>query len=306
MKGLHVGDVVDVLNSLPSGRAFDVILADPPYRAGKDFGNGSDRMELGEYLSWTDEWMGGCIDRLADGGLLYVYGFPEILARIAARWPVENQKWLQWHYTNKVVPQSKWWQRAHESIMCMWRPGTSRPNLDVDRMRIPYSDSYKARCASTGRSGRRPMLRSRFKKKSGRETRFVDYGGALPRDVISVPALAGGAGMAERWFLCRTHGGGVFPPSAMKEHASCDVVQHPTQKPAELTRRLLESRIGSDGGRVLIPFAGSGSECVVAQSMGTEWLGVEINPEYAALARGWIEKAENPRVPAENDLFGGN
>ena len=32
---------------------------------------------------------------------------------------------------------------------------------------------------------------------------------------------------------------------------------------------------------MLIPFAGSGSECVVAQEMGVDYLGIEINPEYA-------------------------
>ena len=35
--------------------------------------------------------------------------------------------------------------------------------------------------------------------------------------------------------------------------------------------------------RVVIPFAGSGSECVAAQKMGVEFIGFEINPEYVEL-----------------------
>ena len=61
-----------------------------------------------------------------------------------------------------------------------------------------------------------------------------------------------------------------------------------------LTQRLLRSCINGSGGRLLVPFAGSGSECVVAQRLGVAWLGIEINPEYGELARKWL--AQVPHV----------
>ena len=43
-------------------------------------------------------------------------------------------------------------------------------------------------------------------------------------------------------------------------------------------------------GNLLIPFAGSGSECVVAKKLGIPFLATEINPEYVKFAKSWLKK----------------
>ena len=89
-------------------------------------------------------------------------------------------------------------------------------------------------------------------------------GGALPRDVIKIPALAGGAGKNER-------------------------VDHPTQKPLELCEKLLKScKQPPENGYVFVPFAGSGSECVAAKKLDLPYIGVEINKEYCDLIHNRI------------------
>ena len=50
---LHHGDFLE-LAALAAGRTFDVIIADPPYNIGKDFGNNKGDMSLSYYLNWTD------------------------------------------------------------------------------------------------------------------------------------------------------------------------------------------------------------------------------------------------------------
>jgi hypothetical protein len=51
-------------------------------------------------------------------------------------------------------------------------------------------------------------------------------------------------------------------------------------------------------GLVLDPFFGSGTVGVVAERHGRDWLGVEINPEYAAIARTRLAAArERPERP---------
>lgn len=277
------GDCLDILREMPEEQKFDLVIADPPYNIGKDFGNDSDKMPMQDYLDWTQQWLALCLELLEDDGIIYVYGFAEILARVAVQFPVEQQRWLVWHYTNKAVPSLKFWQRSHETILCLWKPGRPRPDLEIDQIRDPYTDGYRV---NIGRP--RKGTQGRFSRGS-RETTYKDHGGALPRDVIKVPALAGGAGAAERWFMCHDCGDEVYPPAELKHHRNHRVTKHPTQKPMELARRLVLSRINGEGGRVLVPFAGSGSECVVAAQMGLEWLGIELNPVYAKFAKKRIK-----------------
>ena len=284
-----LGDVLGVLGNLGNDRKFDVIIADPPYNIGKNFGNNYDRRQMSDYVAWSQEWLSKCFDVLEEDGLIYVYGFPEILARIAVLFPVEEQRWLAWHYTNKAVPSSKFWQRSHESILCLWKPGKKRPALEIDQIRVPYSSNF-LKCA--GR--KRAATASRYGGKNGKVTTYQAHdNGALPRDVISVPALAGGAGAVERWFMCRDCKNQIFPPAEISHHRSHDTLKHPTQKPKELTRQLLLSRINGRGGNALIPFAGSGSECVVAYEIGANFLGIEINPEFVDFAKKWLQKLPN-------------
>lgn len=279
--GIVCGDVLESLRAIRGGGIFDLVIADPPYNIGKDFGNNIDSRGMNEYLAWSTAWIGECLRLVKESQPVFVYGFPEVLAHIAVRYPMDKQRWLIWHYTNKTVPQLKFWQRSHEAILCLWRG--RRPQVNVDEVRVPYGENY-LRCA--GRVRRE--TKCRYSNKGRRTVYNAHPRGALPRDVLRVPALAGGAGRAERWFLCKTCGGTVHEPGALREHDGHEIIKHPTQKPSVLTRQLIQSAINGGGGRLLVPFSGSGSECVVARSMGVDYRGIEINPEYVALAEGWL------------------
>jgi DNA modification methylase len=51
-----------------------------------------------------------------------------------------------------------------------------------------------------------------------------------------------------------------------------------------------------EGGTVIDPFAGSGTTGVVAYRLGRKFIGVELNPEYAEMARRRVEPWENQLV----------
>ena len=104
--------------------------------------------------------------------------------------------------------------------------------------------------------------------------------------------------------VCRDCEGRIFRPEELAEHRRCDVLKHPTQKPMEVTRRLILSRATYGVGRVLIPFAGSGSECVAAQELGLEYVGIELNPEYVSFANQWLQSARDSRGPYLHDDVG--
>lgn len=57
---------------------------------------------------------------------------------------------------------------------------------------------------------------------------------------------------------------------------------HLTGKPTNLMRQLV--RICEPGGRILDPFAGSGTTLLAAQSEGYSWLGCEMSQHYADVA----------------------
>jgi len=49
-------------------------------------------------------------------------------------------------------------------------------------------------------------------------------------------------------------------------------------------------------GLVLDPFIGAGTTAVVAERLGRQWLGCELNPEYAAIAQTRIQQ-QQPGLP---------
>lgn len=255
------GDTLEVLPTFASESA-QIIIADPPYNIGKDFGNDSDKQSMEDYLQWCEKWIHECLRILKPNGTMFIYGFSENLALILSKIPYTIQRrWIIWHYTNKNVPSLNFWQRSHESILVLWKTDKV---FHRDDIREAYTDGFL-----NGAAGKeRATTKGRFSKGDKKTTYTAHANGALPRDVIKIAALAGGAGMNER-------------------------VNHPTQKPISLCEKLIRS-CKQEEGYVLIPFAGSGSECVAAKKMGLPFIAVEINPEYVALARERI--AEKPQI----------
>ena len=244
------GDSLAILPTLDADSA-QIILADPPYNIGKDFGNASDKQPMDEYLVWCETWIKECLRILKPNGTMFIYGFSEILALIMSKVPhAINRRWIIWHYTNKNVPSLHFWQRSHESILVLWK---SDKVFHRDDIREAYTEGFL-----NGAAGKeRKATKGRFSKGEKTTTYTAHANGALPRDVIKLPALAGGAGAAER-------------------------VAHPTQKPLALCDKLLRS-CRQDDGYVLVPFAGSGSECVAAKNLGLPFVGIELNAEYVKL-----------------------
>ena len=160
-------------------------------------------------------------------------------------------RWLVWHYTNKVTPSLNFWQRSHESILCCTK---GSPVFNRDDVREPYTDNFLKNAAGK----KRKATVGRFSNGETETTYTAHENGALPRDVIKVSALAGGAGKKER-------------------------VDHPTQKPIELCRKLLKASKNNGQTLLVVPFAGSGSECVAAVHENVTFIGFEINPDYVKL-----------------------
>lgn len=80
-----------------------------------------------------------------------------------------------------------------------------------------------------------------------------------------------------------------FPTLAGRRFAD-ERTPHPTQKPLALSRRLVE-HFSNESDLLVVPFVGSGSECVAAVETGRKFVGSEINSSYVAIARERILNA---------------
>lgn len=275
--------------------SFDVVLIDPPYNIGKDFGITNDTMELSEYIEWSKQWINESIRVLKPSGTIYIYGFAEILAHLSVNFSLEH-RWLQWHYENKTTPSYNFWQRTHESILCGWKDKEKRI-FNRDDVREPYTKEFLK--GSAGKE--RKTTKGRFQK-TDKQTKYTAHkNGALPRDVIEIPALAGGAGKKERKFFCRECDN-IFDMSLREVHENDghSIYFHETQKPMKLTKKLLLAcKNKNEKTKVLVPFVGTGSELVVAKNLGFEYLGFEINPDYKKLAEKMLETFSDKEKPVE-------
>lgn len=85
----------------------------------------------------------------------------------------------------------------------------------------------------------------------------------------------------ERFFYCAK-----AQPKDRKEYNT-----HPTVKPHELMRWLVRLTATPTGGIVLDPFCGSGSTGVACKVEGRDFAGIEMDPDFADIARRRMEEA---------------
>lgn len=79
------------------------------------------------------------------------------------------------------------------------------------------------------------------------------------------------------------HGGDVWniPTLAGKRFAN-EKVNHPTQKPLAICDKII-NHFSNNNDLILVPFAGSGSECVSAKKNSRRFIGFELNPKYVKM-----------------------
>lgn len=80
------------------------------------------------------------------------------------------------------------------------------------------------------------------------------------------------------------HGGDVWDiPTLAGKRFEIEKVNHPTQKPLAICDRIIK-HFSNQGDLILIPFAGSGSECVSSKANKRNYIGFELNKTYISLA----------------------
>ena len=134
---LICGDAVAVMKTLPSGTV-DLIVADPPYNLGKDYGNDTDRKAWHEYEEFTAQWLAEAVRILKPTGSLYVFMGVRFISRLFLLmedgFQLRFNGWITWHYTQGMGRKIGFSPR-HEDILYFTK--TEKFVFNLEDVRIP-------------------------------------------------------------------------------------------------------------------------------------------------------------------------
>jgi len=124
--------------------SIDLIVADPPYGLGKDYGNDSDMRSGEDFLAWTYAWLDLAIPKLKPTGSLYVFCTwqyaPEIFVYLKSKLTMINE--IVW---DRRVPSmggtTRRFTSVHDNIG--YFAVSKDYYFDLDPVRIPYDAATK-------------------------------------------------------------------------------------------------------------------------------------------------------------------
>ncbi len=122
----------------------DLILTDPPYNLGKDYGNASDQQSVADYLRWTEQWIDAALPKLKPNGSLYIFltwrFSPEIFVMLKQRMTMMNE--IIW---DRRVPSMGGSVRSYSSVHDTIGFFVRRKDyyFDLDAVRIAYDAATK-------------------------------------------------------------------------------------------------------------------------------------------------------------------
>jgi len=245
------GDAFAVLPRLPSA-SVDLLIADPPYNMGKDFGlMQGKRMDEADYELYTLSWLRAALPLLKPEAGIYVCsdwrcsGSVE-RALLAAGLILRNR--ITWE-REKGRASDRNWKSVHEDIWFATISGAYRYEAEAVRQRRRVRAPYRGADGLPKDWGEGP------------EGRYRDTAASNLWTDLCVPF----------W--------------SMSENTS-----HPTQKPEKLIAKLILASTEA-GELVLDPFLGSGTTAVVARKLGRRFIGIEMDGEHCLAALRRLELA---------------
>jgi site-specific DNA-methyltransferase (adenine-specific) len=134
---LICGDAIVETSKFPDA-CIDLIVADPPYNLGKDYGNNRDLRHWNEYATFTRGWIAQATRLLKPAGSLYVFMGVRFIARLLIiledEFDLNFNGWITWHYT-QGMGRTTGFSPRHEDILYFTK--TENYTFNLDEIRIP-------------------------------------------------------------------------------------------------------------------------------------------------------------------------
>ena len=253
---------------LDEGIRFDLICTDPPYNLNKDFGNDSDRLDLATFLEVNRQRISKCARLLKPEGALVwfaIHHFVGYLQVMMYEAGLYYRRMNIWRYENGFSRSTRAPRGEYEPFLWFSRD-PKRWTYNADDVRVPYKSTER--------------LRTPVYYQNGRGERVAwqpNPLGSHRGDIWGFPTLAGKRFERER-------------------------TGHPTQKPEALITEILKAFCPKDeegryNGRVLDPFAGSGTLGVCCARLNREghhieWLCGELEQRWTDVAQRRLHEVE--------------
>lgn len=150
---IQQGDCLKLLKDIATGTV-DLVIADPPYNLGKEYGEGKDSFSHEEYLQFSEQWLTECHRVLKDSGSIYVFaGFryiSYIYEILEQQLGMKFVNWICWHYT-QGIGKTRGFSPRHDDILLFAK--TDKYKFNIDNVRVPqkyYRSANNMRGANPG------------------------------------------------------------------------------------------------------------------------------------------------------------
>jgi len=248
---VYHGNFLELAKKLPD-QSVDIIIADPPYNASKGNALSLDHgMLAGTGGNW--EKIGQVWDDMSlEDYLAFTMNWLTEARRILKQ---TGSMWVHGTYHSAGITNVAMQVLGLEIINeIVWYKRNSFPNLAGRRLTASHETILWAH-----RGGKRAY---RFNYEHSKTGDFSD-------DELKAP----GKQMRTVWDLPNNK------PRQELAHG-----KHPAQKPVRLARRFIQLS-AAPGDLCVVPFAGSGSECVAAKEEGLHFIGFDTDQSYIEIAK---------------------
>ena len=147
------GDAITLLEKM-DGASVDLIIADPPYNLGKDYGNTSDSQNYNDYIIFSKNWIKQANRVLKPNGTMYVFMGVRFISYIYHILEQESNmqfnSWISWHYT-QGIGKTKGFSPRHDDILMFTK--SDKFTFNLDDVRVPqkfYRERNNMRGANPG------------------------------------------------------------------------------------------------------------------------------------------------------------
>jgi len=321
---LHLGDCLEVMKSMPD-KSVDAVITDPPYNIGK-----ADWDKIENYINWCGSWIIECQRVLKDNGSFYF--FHNDMEQIAdlMLWIRNNTRFVfkQMIVWNKrfdgastkgfldgfVVPEGlrNYQQMAEYCLFYTFQDETGLTTVKLDMNNfVPLREYFRKYQKTMGLNIK--QINSRL---GHRKAEHAFYWGSTqwdlptPETYAELASIPSNHGFVRREYedlrreyedLRREYEGLRYTFNNQKTHHSvwnyeiAPRLNHVTPKPVSLIENIIKHST-NENYTILDPFMGSGTTGVACVQTGRSFIGIEISPEYYAIAERRIREAQPPLI----------